>query len=138
MDPKAHPESSPPGPVPSAQEGPAGSGRHTLGCDPDAAGQHVQAPRHAAPAASDLEPEALSRPVWWLAAQQRASELTADEEGAKLVARLIAHVETAWAWIGELEALSRVRGALTDGDDPRSRIRGSRRDPLRKARHVGG
>lgn len=119
MDPRTHPESSPPAP-PSAREGPAGSGRHTLGCDPDAAGHHVQAPRQSAPVAGEPEPEALSRPVWWLAARQRASELAADGEEPGLVARLIAHVEVAWAWIGELEALSRVRGPRMDSDDPRS------------------
>jgi acyl-CoA synthetase (AMP-forming)/AMP-acid ligase II len=53
---------------------------------------------------AEPDPEPLSRPVWWLAARQRASELKVDEEGQRIVALLISHVETAWPWIEELEA----------------------------------
>jgi hypothetical protein len=89
-----------------------------LGCDPDdAADLRVPRPRPDRPGAREPAPEPLSRPVWWLAAQQRASELTAGEEGQRLVGLLIAHVETAWPWIEELEALCQGRRERMDSDD---------------------
>jgi hypothetical protein len=115
-------ESGAPGAAGPLHPGPAGSGRHTLGCDPDAAGQHVPRLRRQAPSAGEPDPEPLSRPVWWLAAQQRASELESDEEGRRIVALLISHVETAWPWIEELEALCRGRHGRMEGDDPQAHL----------------
>lgn len=100
--------------------GPVGSGRHTLGCDPDTAGQHVPGLPRQPSTVGEPDPEPLSRPVWWLAARQRASELKVDEEGQRIVALLISHVETAWPWIEELEAFCRGRCTRMDGDDPQA------------------
>lgn len=115
-------ENGTPGTARPPQRGPAGSGRHTLGCDPDAADPHVQRPLAHPPSARQPAPEPLTRPVWWLAAQQRALDLGASEEGRKLVGRLVSHVETAWPWIGELEALCQGRRDRMDSDDEQAQL----------------
>lgn len=80
------------------------SARHTLGSDPDGAG----AP---APTGDELSPEReaspaeLKRPVWWLAAQQRAATWEGSADARKLVARLVDQVDQMWSAVDELEAL---------------------------------
>jgi hypothetical protein len=82
-----------------------GSARHTFGSDPDAAGRVAidrgRIPRtEGDPAPLELPP----RPVWWLAAQERAGELIEGEQ-RRIVVRLLSHVEEGWTLATELAAV---------------------------------
>jgi hypothetical protein len=78
------------------------SARHTFGSDPDAVGRVVDTrDQHAPPAQPDELPP---RPIWWLAARERASEL--EGERGRVISRLLSHVEAAWALTVELSALA--------------------------------
>lgn len=90
------------------------SARHTLGSDPDSADVPLRGKSehpNVAVAVRDLP-----RPVWWLAAVDRARHLNDDGARSPLVQRLISHVELGWPLICALQAVcSRYRkGALPE------------------------
>ena len=82
-----------------------GSARHTFGSDPDAAGG-VAIVRGRMPRTEDdpAAPELPPRPVWWLAARERAGEMIEGEQ-RRIVTRLLSHVEEGWAMMTELAAV---------------------------------
>lgn len=94
----------PPGQVKS------GAGRHTLGSDLDAPGTRAGYEFGPVPAP---DPKPLSRPVWWLAAQERARDLDRTAEPQRVLVRLLAQLDAAWPLIREMETLCR-----TASDDP--------------------
>lgn len=77
--------------------------RHTLGSDPDSVNAPVPGAADSR-SSSESAPEALMRPVWWLSALQRVRDYTGDPARAKLVVRLLEHVEQAWSNAAELQA----------------------------------
>lgn len=79
------------------------SARHTLGSDPDSANASARNAADSRPS-SDSTPPALMRPVWWLSALERVGDYAEDAVRAKLVARLLDHVEQAWSNTAELQA----------------------------------
>ena len=82
-----------------------GSARHTFGSDPDAVGWLSQSSGLQGEAARSPAVETPARPIWWLAARERAGELGEGERG-RVMMRLLAHVEDGWAMVAELAGLT--------------------------------
>lgn len=83
-----------------------GRARHTFGSDPDAVGWVSKPTEQRGVNATAPAVEMPARPIWWLAARERAADELVQGEQGRVVTRLLAHVEQAWDLATELAGIA--------------------------------